>query len=893
MSAADAAAAGMGRLILLTGDEGVGKTRLAEEVLQESRNREFLVARARCVQSNPVVFFLAVRELLRELDWAAISHPGQMPRLRPEVEQAMSPAGGDVSEVLDTAEQAGIVSEVTSFISSLALEAPIVLFVDDIQWADTGTFRLIEQVAEGTRHARVCLIAACRDDACLQSLPALERLAEKMTIRNLSFKGTTALTGTIMHQGEVSEGFGELVQRRTGGNPRKIEDMIRSLGGRFELTREIGAGGMGRVFQAMDGKTGKTVAVKVMFAQDEADLDTLLRFQQEGAVLSTLKHPNIVKVYGSFLEQQAGCIVMELVEGASLGQILRSGRLDLARCKVLLQQVASALVYAHGRSIVHSDIKPDNILVANNDRIKVTDFGVARLLRPEVSASQATTAAPETFGTPLYMAPEQVQGHKLDGRTDVYALGAVAYHMVTGRPPFQANDSLAVALKHLEEAPLPPRALDSRIPEDWQSLIVKCLEKDPAARFQSASSLEQAVSELSDGQSSPASPSSTQEDAAKTGSIAPAMDRTGRNAPEETRLLRVPKPLQTKTGDGPAAPTGTAAVEKEERVRSHRHTRPIVTGVAAALLISMGLAGLYIWKSTSAHRTAAAAPAWRFVAQWGTAGSRTGRFRDPEGVAIGAGGNIYVSDYNNNRIQVLSPRGTPIASFGTRSGGQAPGQFHGPAGVALDSAGNIYVADSNNSRIQKLSTTGRPLAVWSSGSGGRIFRGIHGLAVDSSGSVYVADYFANQVDKLAPSGNLVAKWGGLGSGAGQFNQPVDVAVDRVGNIFVADFQNNRVQKLSPAGKALAEFTQWGKSGTAFARPHGVAIDKHGNIFVADYANNVIQELSSGGKPIAQIGGPGAGGGRFTHPVSVAVDDAGNLYLADSGNNRIEKFSLVR
>src|SRR5689334_13180903 len=132
---------------------------------------------------------------------------------------------------------------------------------------------------------------------------------------------------------------------------------------------------MGRVFQAVDTETGRAVAAKIMLAGDD-NLDALLRFQQEGAVLSTLRHPHIVEVYGAFLEveQHTSCIIMELLEGRSLAQILRAERLSLARIKSLVTQVASALTYAHGRGIVHRDIKPDNIMVVGDDQVKVTDF---------------------------------------------------------------------------------------------------------------------------------------------------------------------------------------------------------------------------------------------------------------------------------------------------------------------------------------------------------------------------------------------------------------------------------------------------------------------------------------------------------------------------------------
>jgi hypothetical protein len=253
---------------------------------------------------------------------------------------------------------------------------------------------------------------------------------------------------------------------------------------------------MGQVCQAVDTETGRSVAAKIMLASSDDNLDALLRFQQEGAVLSTLKHPNIVEVYGTFLEEHTSCIIMELLEGQSLSQLLRSEHLPLPRIKRLVSQVVSALVYAHGRAIVHRDIKPDNIMVVGDDHVKVTDFGIARILR---SGGTLNTATGTSIGTPLYMAPEQIEGAKVDGRADIYSLGTVLYQMVTGQPPFQGDDPLTVAFKHVHKAPQPPSELNANVPEDWEGLILKCLAKDPGDRFQTAAALQEAMVTLGGG----------------------------------------------------------------------------------------------------------------------------------------------------------------------------------------------------------------------------------------------------------------------------------------------------------------------------------------------------------------------------------------------------------
>jgi serine/threonine protein kinase len=269
------------------------------------------------------------------------------------------------------------------------------------------------------------------------------------------------------------------------------------LAGRYELVRELGAGAMGRVFLATDTTNGRAVAIKLLMAGSDADLSALLRFQQEGALLSTLKHPNIVEVYGTFLDGETSCIVMEFLDGRSLRQIFDSERILLPRLKRIAQQVAAAMAYAHGRGIIHRDIKPDNIMVIGNDHVKVTDFGVARVL---LEGATLATRTGMSIGTPLYMAPEQIEGQKVDGRADIYSLGAVLYQMVTGRPPFEGDDPLTVAFKHVHRAPEPPRQVNADVPPDWEELILRALAKDPAQRFQTAGAMEEAIAALGTGE---------------------------------------------------------------------------------------------------------------------------------------------------------------------------------------------------------------------------------------------------------------------------------------------------------------------------------------------------------------------------------------------------------
>lgn len=267
------------------------------------------------------------------------------------------------------------------------------------------------------------------------------------------------------------------------------------VAGRYELIREIGRGAMGRVFEAVDTETGQHVAAKLLLAGSEIDLQALLRFQREGTLLASLEHPNIVRVYGTYLEEDSSAIIMELLEGQTLGDLMQSEALSFGRTQQIMLHVASALAYAHSRAIIHRDIKPGNIMVMGEDEVKVTDFGIARVVQDNVPFGTLTGTG-VTLGTPWYMSPEQIEGGRVDGRSDIYSFGAVLYQMVTGKPPFVGKDPVTIAFQHVHKAAQPPGSLNPDVPPDWEDLILTCLAKNPNDRYQTATALQETLATL-------------------------------------------------------------------------------------------------------------------------------------------------------------------------------------------------------------------------------------------------------------------------------------------------------------------------------------------------------------------------------------------------------------
>ena len=248
---------------------------------------------------------------------------------------------------------------------------------------------------------------------------------------------------------------------------------------------EIGRGGMAIVYRARDTRLRRRVAIKLLPPDLAFRADIRTRFLREAEMAARLSHPNIVPIYT--VDERDGLVffVMALVDGESVGdRVRRLGTLAVGDARRILREVADALAYAHARGVVHRDIKPDNILLdGDSGRAMVTDFGIARAASEEGGASRLT-ATGAAIGTPAYMSPEQCVGDRdIDGRSDLYSLGAVAYQMLVGEPPFSGNNTPSVMMKQVTEAPVPLRQRRPEVPEDLERIVMKLLAKDPAARF--------------------------------------------------------------------------------------------------------------------------------------------------------------------------------------------------------------------------------------------------------------------------------------------------------------------------------------------------------------------------------------------------------------------------
>ena len=275
--------------------------------------------------------------------------------------------------------------------------------------------------------------------------------------------------------------------------------------GPYEILGPLGAGGMGEVYRALDTRLNRRIAIKVLPSGFADDRDRLRRFEQEAQAASALNHPNILTIHDIGHEAGVAFIAMEWVEGKTLRDLLADGRLPPRRLAHIAHQIADGLAQAHAAGIVHRDLKPENIMVSDTDRVKIVDFGLAKLNRPDgpelsqTMTQSAGTAAGVVLGTVGYMSPEQASGRDADHRSDQFSLGLIAYEAVTGRRPFARPTAAQTMTATIEADPEPVDAVNREVPPHLALVIHRCLEKNPANRYESTRDLARDLQHVATG----------------------------------------------------------------------------------------------------------------------------------------------------------------------------------------------------------------------------------------------------------------------------------------------------------------------------------------------------------------------------------------------------------
>jgi eukaryotic-like serine/threonine-protein kinase len=337
------------------------------------------------------------------------------------------------------------------------------------------------------------------------------------------------------------------------------------IGGRYELGRQLGAGGMARVYLGHDRLLDREVAVKVLAEPYASDPQFVERFRREASAAAGLNHPNIVAVYDRGEADGSYYIVMEYLSGPDLKQVIRR-RAPLPPLQAIdfAQQILAALGAAHRRDVVHRDVKPQNVLVAEDGHLKVTDFGIAR-----AGAQADMTEAGSVIGTAQYLSPEQARGDEVTAASDCYAVGIVLYEMLTGRVPFDGDRPVAVAMKQISDEPAPLRAVEPSVPPELEAVVMRALAKRPSERYRTAGEFSRALSE------------------ART-----ALDGSGSTT--SVMPAAAPATAETRVMDPATGPTRVAPPPPDEPPGERRRRWPwVVAGIV--LLAALAVAGFLLF----------------------------------------------------------------------------------------------------------------------------------------------------------------------------------------------------------------------------------------------------------------------------------------------------------
>ena len=639
----------------------------------------------------------------------------------------------------------------------------------------------------------------------------------------------------------------------------------------YTILRMLGSGGMAEVYLAQHPRLPRRDALKVLSEAVTADTDFRERFHREADLAAKLWHPHIVGVHDRGEFEGHLWISMDYVEGTDAGQLVKDrypAGMPIQDVCAIVTAVADALDYAHKRGLLHRDVKPANILLTEPEdgkrRILLADFGIARPLG-DISGLTATNF---TVGTLSYAAPEQLMGADIDGRADQYALAATAFHLLTGAPPYQHSNPVAVISQHLNAAP--PKLSDRR-PElaYLDQVLSKAMAKDAVDRFSrcrdfAAKLSERAAVDAGSDRDAEAGPT-VLAPAAGTKTLTAQSARPS-PIPQSTTTKPPPRPKEPPPSGTKSAPTAA----KEKRPSRRR----ILLGAALAVAV-ISVIGVIGYMARPQNNSTSTSTSTAKTAPSQTALKAKGRqvelpftgLEYPGAVAVDTAGNVYIVDsYKNgdNHGRVLKlPAGSTT---------QVELPFTGlgyPFSVAVDTGGNVYVGDSDNNRVLELpagSTTPVKLPFTDPISP-------TGVAVDTRGNVYVADIHNTARVLKLPAGSTTQVELPFPSGTAGA-----VAVDTAGNVYVTDAPNDRVLKL-PAGSTTPIQLPF----TGLREPAGVAVDTRGNVYVTDEFNRRVLELPAGSTTQVEL--PFTG---LSVPVGVAVDSAGNVYVTSHETGRVLK-----
>lgn len=646
--------------------------------------------------------------------------------------------------------------------------------------------------------------------------------------------------------------------------------------GQYEVVGEIGRGGMGVIYKAQDPRLNRFVAIKQLVLEhvdpDKKD-EFKERFRREAILAAGLNHPNLISIYdvsiGETVEQNS-YYVMELLEGHSFRRELEirpKNRLTPEELYPIFKQVCEGLAHAHDMNLVHRDIKPDNIFILPNSKVKVTDFGIARGAEQENSN---LTKPGVMLGTLSYVSPEQLQdARNVDHRADIYSLGVVVYEALAGQLPFTGEGLTSTLMAIVSRDARPIHEIYPDIGTDISAVVQKSLRKQASERYFSVLEfLKDYEKALNIGKQTPstgiripvANPASS-----NTGNFV-AGTSAAPSAPPRTAGLPLNKPDQSSAGR--TAPKPWSADRTQQ-----------VGGTAPGDEPSHGSSELA-----------------KVISVIGRSGEEKGCFMEPS-VICSRFGKIIVGDTVKRKFQIFTREGRLFAESqsnptakGTKTAG---GGFSKPSSITIDARGRIYATDSGDHYIRIFDGQAKYTKEFLNRMGKE--GGLSGIISDAAGMLYVSDPDNGCVHVLnGETGAWLRKVGSKGTGDGQLQLPSGLSIDRFGQLYVVDYGTSKISVFSKAGIFQRSFGGKGTGKGLFNVPRGIAIDRYDRLYVADSLNHRVQVFNTNGQHLYFFGGRGQELGKFVGPADLSIDPENNcLYVADRGNCRVQVFELIQ
>jgi serine/threonine-protein kinase len=601
--------------------------------------------------------------------------------------------------------------------------------------------------------------------------------------------------------------------------------MLQGFIDKYKLIETKGSGTFGTVWLAEDTWMGKQVALKIPHNQKE----DFTRLIAEPKLLATLTHPNIVQILTVDKAENIFFMVMEYVDGQSLAQLMQDATLTVREVVDIVSQILSGVQYAHEKNVIHRDLKPGNILLTHDRKVKISDFGTATMAQ--------AVKGPGIGGTLYYMAKEQVLGHPVPA-SDIYSVGVVLYEMVTGQLPFIDEVAMVLLNKILKDDPMPPRKINPNIPPRLEAIILKALQKEVSKRYQSAAEMKADLESLPAELLDKPVTQTTASEALPAGTLVQDSQKPSTKEVPDINQYRYRgytyRMVRTLGGrgkeEGQFMQPVAVAVDAKKRVY-------VVDSLKCNIQV-FDHEGKYLYSLGKFGREAASPEEICFL--------------NPVSLAVDQAGNVVALDAKLCTVQIIDKAGHVIAKFGEPASPESGkmelgmGGFSHPQSLALDTNDNIFVADTGNNRI-------------------RVFN---------------------------PAGKIINKFGNHGARLGEFNGPSDLKMDNAGNLLVLDEKNFRVQMFTPRGVFKNKFGKRGTGRGEFSSPWGLATDSKRNVFVTD-RNLRVQVFDPEGYYITEFGTPVGNYAIAPRYWGITIDDDNTVYLTDVGNCTVLVYELKK